>query len=184
MIRLVASLVCIALLVLMVAAYGLILAGAYKDFAEGRPFDPAKFGAMFSPLLYRKVLIAFIVAMGCAVFDIRAIVSHSEDDITSEFTPKSDPLGFAALRARRYVLPVFVLFYLCLFSRLTVGSQGTENFLGNFDSYIFIGLFAASRRPLNWSLNHVGIFITNSVTEFIEGFSGGSSGGGHKEGRE
>lgn len=176
MIRLIASLVCVVLLVFMVGVYGLIEAGAYKAFADGDPFDPAMFGAMFSPLIYRKVLLAFIVAMAFAVLDIKALVSHPEEDENSEFAPKTDPLGFAALRARRYVLPVFALFYLGLWSRLTTGAEGIENFFKAYDSFVYAGLFLLSRRTLDKTIGETVGFSLVYTADLLKTFA---RGGGH-----
>src|SRR4051794_20689535 len=100
----------------MVGLFGLVMVGSYKDFASGKPFDVTDFAEIFSPLIYRKTLIALIVAMGFALLDIQALVSRSEEAGASgsPFTPRNSPLGFVALRARRYLMPVVVMLYLGL----------------------------------------------------------------------
>lgn len=172
--HLVASLLCIALLVLMVGIFGAILGGTFRDFISGRPFDPATVTAMFSPLVYRKVLIASIVAMAFAVLDIQALFSRA-DDPTSYVLPRSVPLGFAALRARRYLLPVMVMLYLGLFFRLIEGTWGgTGRFATDYDAYIFAALFAPARRPLNTTVADGFNYITKGIGEFLEGLGKGS----------
>lgn len=171
--HLVACLLCIVLLALMVAIFGVVLGGTFRDFATGKSFDPATVMAMFSPLQYRKVLIASIVAMAFAMLDIRALVSRTGNS-SRYVQPQSVPLKFAALRARRYLLPIVVLFYLGLFIRLTEGSRGTGSYVTEYDAFIFVGLFAIARRPLNWTVGHVFTYLSQGGSDFLKEIGHGS----------
>jgi hypothetical protein len=171
--HLIATLICIALLVLMVGIYGAMLGGLFRDFAEGKPFDPTTVTAMFSPLIYRKVLIGFIIAIGFAVLDIQALFARP-DDASSGAQARNQPLKFAALRARRYLLPVVVLFYAGLFSRLTGDSSRVERFVNDYDAYVFLALLGLARRPLNMTVGEGVGYVSNAISGFLKGIAEGN----------
>jgi hypothetical protein len=157
----------------MVGLLGLIMAGSYKDLATGKPFDASDITEMFSPLIYRKTLLALFVATGFAVVDIDALVSQPADSSGSPFTPRNRPLGYAALRARRYLMPVIVMLYLGLLSRYFNGSERSTSYITPYDKYIFIVLVFVARRPLNWTIPKVWEAVSNQTGDFLKPIANG-----------
>lgn len=150
--RLIAVLGCIGLLAGLVGLYGFIRTGDYEQVVRGGTPSTDFIEAMLARRHYRFTIISGLVALVFAVVDIRSLTTHVQTTHPNEPQPKDHPLGFLAVRARRYFLVVAVIAYVPIFF-LTMGMKFGDRYpLTQTASVLFLILFAVSRRPLNKTL--------------------------------
>lgn len=160
-----AILLCVGLLVLFVVGFGFIETGGFEEVVRGRPFDPKSLLVMFSPEHQRLTMIAGLVAAVFAVLDIQSLIWRVKTAHPSEPQPKSKPLAFVAVRARRYFLVPFVFAYAVLVIRtLRIPTDEFKSF--QIAAMIAYGaLFLTARRGLNTAIGDVFASIMSGLGE-------------------
>lgn len=138
---------------LLVGFYEFVDMGGLAEVASSRRFEPSSLMRMFAPDRYRLTLIAALVALIFAVLDIQCLWWRVETQNPNEPQPRDNPLGYLAMRARRYFLVLFVVSYLAVVEQ-TIGLKTLGMipvFLFKHLPYFFLALFLLARRPNNWS---------------------------------
>jgi hypothetical protein len=171
--NLLAMLLCIGLLALFVVGFGFIETGGYEEVARGGTFEPEMLLAMFSPKHYRLTLIAVLVATLFAILDIQNLAWRVQTTNPNEPQPKSKPLAFVAVRARRYFIVPFVLAYVVVIIR-TLGLDVASYPYFRITSLLSFGvLFLTARRPLESSITDAILFVMQMLAAMCQGFARG-----------
>lgn len=173
--RYAASLLCAAMLAGILALFAFVVMGGYERFALDGAFAIPTLDEILSPRNYRKTLIAGFVALGFAALDVQSLTTRGEAEKSADPKPCDAPLGFAALRARRYCLLLFAFFYTLLVTRLLPVEMEPDARAGFTvkASLAFAAVFAITRRPLDWTVGNVFQFLMAMVGSFLKGFNRG-----------
>lgn len=171
--KLIAALLCLLLLLPVFALFAFIQTGGYTRVLAGEWNSEFDCQLPFTSGHFRLTAIAGIVLALFWALDVYALTTRPPDRSHERgMLPVDHPIGYAVLRLRRYSFLAMVFGYAVLVFRVQPLAEpltppGTTACL-----ITYAALFAAARRPVNWTPGDVLSEVISGFARFLAGFSG------------